>query len=203
MVKKIFDLSISLLLVIVILPLLFIISFVIKLDSSGPVFFCQKRLGKDGKVFSIYKFRTMIDNAEKQGTGLFTRYGDPRITRVGSLLRKTSLDELPQLFNVLKGEMSLVGPRPPTPHHPYSYNEYTKEQKKRFKVRPGITGYAQVKGRNSLSWDERIEYDVYYVDNQSFFLDMKIIIMTMFVIANKKQIYNLENKQSQYGSKKL
>src|SRR5699024_4264338 len=118
------------------------------IDSRGPVIFKQRRLGRNGKEFTIYKFRTMINNAENQGMGIKTFVGDDRITKIGVVLRKTSLDELPQLINVLKGDMSFVGPRPPVPYHPRKYEEYNDVQKKRFKVRQGITGYAQVKGRN-------------------------------------------------------
>src|SRR5699024_1422348 len=121
-----------------------------------------KRLGENGKKFEIYKFRTMIENAEKMGTGIFTSDEDPRITKVGHFLRKTSLDELPQIINIIKGEMSFVGPRPPVPYHPYKYDDYNEIQKKRFTVKPGVTGMAQVYGRNTLSWDERIEHDVKY-----------------------------------------
>src|SRR5690625_2233972 len=171
LIKRIIDLFGSLIGIIILSPILIIISLAIKLTSKGPVFFRQERLGRNGKVFKIIKFRTMIANAESVGTGLSTYEGDPRVTRVGVLLRKTSLDELSQLFNVLKGDMSIVGPRPPVPYHPYKFNEYSEYQLQRFKVRPGITGYAQIKGRNSLTWDERIEHDVEYVNRQSIFLD--------------------------------
>jgi len=149
----------------------------------------QERLGKNGEVFKIYKFRTMVENAESKGSGIYTSKGDPRITKVGHFLRKTSLDELPQLLNVLKGDMSLVGPRPPVPYHPYKYNEYSDKQRKRFKVKPGITGFAQVSGRNKLSWDERIEFDVEYVENYSLFLDFKILFNTFLTVFKNNDIY--------------
>ena len=149
----------------------------------------QERLGKNGEVFKIYKFRTMVENAESKGSGIYTSKGDPRITKLGHFLRKTSLDELPQLLNVIKGDMSLVGPRPPVPYHPYEYKEYSVQQRKRFKVKPGITGFAQVSGRNKLSWDERIEYDVEYVENYSLFLDFKILFMTFAKLFKKEEIY--------------
>src|SRR5699024_5220689 len=163
-IKRIFDLFVSIVAIYITAPFILLISVVIKLTSSGPVFFKQERLGKDGKVFKIIKFRTMVNNDEKIGSGIKTYVDDPRITKIGSFIRKTSLDELPQLFNVLKGEMSIVGPRPPVPYHPRKYEEYNEEQIKRFTVKPGITGQAQVSGRNKLTWDERIEYDVKYVE---------------------------------------
>lgn len=167
-----------------------IIILLIKSTSEGPVFFKQDRLGKNGKVFKIIKFRTMIDNAEQIGTGVITFENDPRITKVGSFLRKTSLDELPQLINVLKGDMSIVGPRPPVPYHPKKYEEYSEYEKKRFNVKPGITGYAQVNGRNNLTWEQRINMDVYYVDNRSFLLDLKIIFLTMLKVLKREDIHS-------------
>lgn len=146
-------------------------------------------MGENGDVFKIYKFRTMVENAESKGSGIYTSKGDPRITKAGHFLRKTSLDELPQLLNVIKGDMSLVGPRPPVPYHPYKYNEYSDKQQKRFTVKPGITGFAQVSGRNKLSWDERIEYDVKYVENYSLFLDFKILFKTFAKLLKKEEIY--------------
>ena len=187
--KRIFDLTLSCILLIIFSPLFLIIAIFIKLDSKGPVFFKQERLGKNGKVFLIYKFRTMVDNAEEVGTGLFTNENDPRITKVGAFLRKTSLDELPQLINILKGEMSIIGPRPPIPYHPYNYDEYSEEQKLRFTVLPGITGYAQVNGRNKIEWDERIKYDIYYAKNWSLGFDLKIFFKTIRTVFNREGIY--------------
>jgi|SRR5699024_8622733 len=187
--KRLFDL---LLVILGIFPLVLIaipIMFAIIIDSRGGVFFKQKRLGTNGNVFEIYKFRTMVKNAESIGTGIYTDDNDPRITRIGNFLRKTSLDELPQVINVLKGEMSFVGPRPPVPYHPYKVSEYSSEQFKRFDVKPGITGMAQAYGRNSLTWDERIVYDVQYADNVTFLLDLKIIIKTAGTIVKKENIY--------------
>ncbi len=187
-----------LVIIILLLPLILIcsvIAILIRLDSKGSAFFKQSRLGRDGKVFSILKFRTMVENAESIGSGLSTFEGDPRVTKVGNFLRKTSLDELPQLFNVLKGDMSIIGPRPPVPYHPREYNEYSEFQVQRFKVRPGITGFAQVKGRNSLTWDERIEYDIEYVENQTFLFDIKIIVLTMVKVFNKDDIHGPERRK--------
>lgn len=187
--KRFFDLFFSILGIIILSPLMLIIAIVIKLDSKGPIIYKQERLGKDGRVFKIYKFRTMIMNAEKIGSGLFTYENDPRITRVGKILRKTSLDELPQLFNVLKGEMSFVGPRPPVPYYPKRWSEYTSEEKKRFSMKPGITGWAQVNGRNEIDWPKRIKLDIWYVDNWSLFLDIKIILKSVEVVLKKKGVY--------------
>jgi len=187
--KRIIDI---LLILITILPLFIIgviISILIKKDSKGKIFFKQERLGKNGKIFNIYKYRTMIEDAEKVGSGIYTNDEDPRITKFGHILRKTSLDELPQIINIIKGEMSFVGPRPPLPYHPYKYENYDEEKIKRFNVKPGITGLAQAYGRNTLTWDERIEYDVKYVKKISFLLDCKIIFKTIFSVIKKENIY--------------
>jgi len=188
-VKNIIDFVLALVGLILLSPLFLIVAILIKIDSKGPVFFVQERLGKNGKIFKIYKFRTMVEGAIKMGTGLRTNENDPRITRVGSVLRKTSIDEVPQIINVLKGEMSIIGPRPPVPYHPKKYEEYTGEEKKRFMVRPGITGYAQVILRNGGTWNERIKLDIEYVDKMSFWLDLRIFFKTIYIVATKKNIY--------------
>lgn len=174
---------------ILIAPLLLIISLCIILDSPGGVIFKQKRLGYKGKEFDVYKFRTMVANAEKIGDGLIIKSEqDARITRVGKLLRKTSLDELPQFFNIIKGDMSFVGPRPPVTYHPYEgYQNYPEEAKKRFEMRPGITGLAQVRLRNSGTWNERIQIDIEYIQKYSWWLDIKIIFMTAFSMLNSEE----------------
>lgn len=186
--KRLFDIIVSMVGLVILAPLLGIIAFAIAVESRGGVLFRQERLGRGGRVFQILKFRTMVADAEKQGTGIFTYEGDPRITRVGKFLRETSLDELPQLWNVLKGDMALVGPRPPLVFHPYKFEDYPEKGKRRFEVRPGITGYAQVVGRNALSWDERIELDVWYVENQSWRLDLWILFRTIFEAARRDKI---------------
>ena len=192
-IKRIIDIFGSLVGIIITSPLLIIIAVLIKLTSEGPVFFIQERLGKEGKVFKIIKFRTMVVNAEKIGDGLSIKSeNDNRITKVGKILRATSLDELPQLFNVLKAEMSLVGPRPPATYFPYKgYENYPDWAKKRFKMRPGITGLAQVLVRNSVSWEERIILDNKYVDSFNIWLDIKILFRTFFSMS--KNIYMKAN----------
>lgn len=190
-VKRCIDFVGSLIGIIVLSPVFLVIAIVIKTSSEGPVFFKQERLGKDGKVFKIIKFRTMIVNAEHIGDGLRVREGDdPRITKIGRVLRKTSLDELPQLLNVLNGSMSLVGPRPPATYHPYAgYKAYPDWAKKRFQMRPGITGLAQATVRNSASWDERIRIDNQYVDRFDIWLDIKILCMTVMRVVKSEDIY--------------
>ena len=194
--KRIVDIFGSLVGLVILLPLMIIIAILIKLTSEGPVIFKQERLGKNGRVFKIYKFRTMVVNAENIGDGLTVKSeSDSRITKVGRILRKTSLDELPQLFNVLVGHMSLVGPRPPVTYHPYNgYDNYPDWAKKRFKMRPGITGLAQVTVRNSVTWDERIKVDNEYIDKFNIWLDIKILFMTIVKILNSESIYLKKEK---------
>ena len=178
----------------IIWPLLLFIALLIKLESEGSAIFRQERLGQKGKVFKIYKFRTMVDGAINQGSGLQTYEGDSRITRIGKILRKTSLDELTQLFNILKGEMSFIGPRPPVPYYPYQYEEYSYEQKKRFVVRPCISGYAQVVLRNWGTWEERIVLDVDYVKRMGMGFDLYLFFKTSFVILKGNGVYALSKK---------
>lgn len=182
--KRVLGLIFSLVGFIILIPIFLIISILIKLTSKGPIFFKQERIGRNGKAFNMYKFRTMIVNAENIGDGIRVRSkNDPRITKIGRILRRTSLDELPQLINVIKGDMSLVGPRPPVTYHPYNgYNNYPENAKKRFIVRPGLTGLSQIKYRNGVSWDKRIEIDVKYTENISFLEDIKIILATIKIV---------------------
>ena len=189
-IKLFFDKIFAIILLIILFPLFIVIAILIKIDSPGPVIFKQKRIGINGDIFIIYKFRTMCDNAINLGKGIFTSKNDTRITKVGKILRKTSLDELPQLINILKSEMSFVGPRPPLEHHPYYYKDYDDTQKLRFKVLPGITGYAQAYGRNSIKWPERIVMDVYYYENYSLFFDFKIILATIFTVIFSRGTYS-------------
>ncbi len=156
-------------------PLLAASAVAIKLEDRGPVFYRQTRVGRDGEDFDLVKLRTMIVGAEREGAGFAVDAGDRRITRVGRLLRRTSVDELPQLWNVLRGEMSLIGPRPTLR---YQVDTYTSHQRRRLDVRPGLTGWAQVNGRATLPWAERIELDVWYVDHRSPLVDLKILLKT-------------------------
>jgi undecaprenyl phosphate N,N'-diacetylbacillosamine 1-phosphate transferase len=190
-VKRFLDVTASFLGLVLLSPLLLAVSILIKIDSRGPVIFRQTRIGRNGKVFEIYKFRSMCVGAEKTGSGVYSGKGDARVTRIGKILRATSIDELPQLLNILKGEMSFVGPRPPLTYHPWKYEEYTDFQKRMFEVRPGITGWAQVNGRKDVEWHKRIELNVWYVDHMSLLLDIKIMFMTAF-----KVLTNADNENS-------
>ena len=184
--KRALDLLISFLALIISSPLMLLCALAVLLDAGKPVLFRQDRLGLKGKVFSMYKFRSMVHNAEHTGSGVYSEAGDERVTRTGRILRALSLDELPQLFNILKGDMSLIGPRPPLTYHPWTVDKYTEEQLHMFDVRPGITGWAQVNGRKTVEWNKRIELNCWYADHVSFWLDLKILFMTVFkVLANK------------------
>jgi lipopolysaccharide/colanic/teichoic acid biosynthesis glycosyltransferase len=167
-------------------PLLAASALAVRLEDGGPVFFRQERVGLDGRLFDVLKLRTMIVDAHTQGAGYAVDKGDSRITRIGNLLRRTSLDELPQLWNVLRGEMSLVGPRPTLS---YQVEQYTERQRRRLEVRPGLTGWAQVNGRASLSWPERIELDVWYVEHRSLALDLRILLRTALVLLRPGVVY--------------
>ena len=166
--KRIIDVTLSVLALIVLSWLYLITALLIKITSKGPVLFKQDRIGKDGKVFKILKFRSMKVNAEKTGSGVYSGKGDPRVTKIGKFIRATSIDELPQLINIIKGDMALIGPRPPLTYHPWKWEEYTDEQKRMFEVRPGITGWAQTHGRKDVEWHKRIELNIWYVDHISF-----------------------------------
>lgn len=180
--KRFCDVVVSIVALLILSPFLLITAILIKLESRGPVIFKQERIGAHGVPFKIYKFRSMCVGAEKLGTGVYSFKGDNRITRVGRVIRATSIDELPQLINILKGDMSLIGPRPALTYHPWSYDQYTEHQKKMFDVRPGVTGWAQVNGRKEVPWPERIELNIYYVEHISFALDIKIFFMTIFKV---------------------
>ena len=171
----------SIALILLFIPMV-IVAIAVKIDSPGSVLFKQDRIGKNGKVFKILKFRSMCVGAEKTGSGVYSGKGDARVTRVGKIIRATSLDELPQIINILRGDMSIIGPRPPLTYHPWEYDKYTDEQKRMFDVRPGMTGWAQVNGRKDVEWHKRIELNVWYVDHISFLLDLKIFFLTIFKV---------------------
>ncbi len=186
-VKRAVDILLSLIILIAItvIPVIIIIPILIKLTSKGPAVFTQERAGKDGKIFKIYKFRTMLipeESIDENGEMLEPKQ---RITKVGSFLRKTSLDELAQVFNILNGTMSIVGPRPTLP---YQVERYDQRQRKRLDMRPGITGWAQVNGRNDLTWSEKIEYDLEYITNYSLWFDIKILFKTVGVVFKQDGI---------------
>ncbi len=185
-IKRIIDIIASLAGLFFLFPVFILIAIAIKLSSKGPVFFLQDRVGKDTQIFKLVKFRTMVPGAVNMGAGLSITANDPRITRIGVILRKTSLDEIPQLFNVLKGDISLVGPRPTVPQHLVYYGAF---EHQRLKVKPGITGLAMVRGRGSVPWSVRIKYDVEYVHNFSLWLDLKILIETLWVVIARKNVY--------------
>lgn len=174
-VKNLFDGVLAGLLLVVLSPLFAVIVLLIRLDSRGPVFFRQPRVGKDGKLFKMIKFRTMVQNADKMGPGL-TADNDPRITRVGRFLRRISLDELPQLFNVLRGEMSLVGPRPEIPEIVGTYRPWMRQA---LRIKPGMTGLSQVNGRDDLELVDKLNYEVKYVEEYSLLLDLRILLKTI------------------------
>lgn len=194
-IKRLFDIISSGILIILLIPVWIIIAILIKTDSKGPILFKQGRRTKDGRIFKMYKFRSMVINAEKMGTGLFNYENDPRVTKVGRKLRDSSLDELPQLFNIFKGDMSVVGPRPCVTYELGDFDTLNNRYKKRFQVKAGLTGLAQIKGRNDISWSEKVIYDNKYVDmfnKYGFFADIVIGIESMFKAFKHDNIY--ENK---------
>ena len=173
-------------------PILGIAALAIKLESRGPVFYRQRRVGRDGVPFELWKLRTMVPGAATMGAGIYVLEGDPRITRVGRLLRRFSLDELPNLVNVLRGELAIVGPRPTIQDQ---VDNYTERQRRRLEVKPGITGWAQVNGRTSLPWPERIELDVWYVEHRSLRLDLRILARTVRMLATGHGLYSDDLRQ--------
>ena len=173
-------------------PVLAVAAVATRLESSGPVIYRHRRVGRAGAPFDLWKLRTMVQGAERMGAGLYIEPGDARITRTGRLLRRFSLDELPNLVNVLRGEMAIVGPRPTVQEQ---MDRYTAHQRRRLEVKPGITGWAQVNGRLTLSWPERIELDVWYVDNRSLALDLRILARTARMLATGRGLYSAELRQ--------
>lgn len=180
--KRVFDFIFAFFCLLILFVPMIIIAIAIKIDSKGPVIFKQERLGYKGKVYKMYKFRSMKVGAEKEG--VYSNSKDTRVTKVGKFIRATSLDELPQLINILKGDMSLIGFRSPLTYHPWPFDEYTPEQKIMFEVRPGITGWAQIHGRKTVEWHKRIELNVWYAQNVSFWLDLKIFFKTIFKVVS-------------------
>ena len=190
-IKRLFDICSSAVAIIILIPLWIIVAIAIKLDSKGPVLFKQGRRTKDGKVFMMWKFRSMVVNAENMGSGLFSYDNDPRITKVGAFLRRTSIDELPQLFNVLIGDISVVGPRPCVTYELGDFDTLNRKYKKRFGMKGGITGLAQCKGRNENSWDEKVTLDNEYIDlfpKEGFWLDIKILWWTISKVFQSANI---------------
>ena len=188
--KRILDFILALAGLIIMFPFLVLVALIIKIDSKGPVLFKQERLGRNGKLFKIWKFRTMIENAENIGLGLASAENDPRITKFGKLLREWTFDEWPQLINILKGEMSLVGPRPlPSEYRNKDSSSNESLWQKRLSIKPGLISLVEIKGRGLVSWEKGLEYDTWYVDNRSLWLDFKILILGFFVVLSKKGIY--------------
>jgi lipopolysaccharide/colanic/teichoic acid biosynthesis glycosyltransferase len=191
-VNRPLDLALAGVLLVVTAPLLALAALAIKLESRGPVFYTQRRVGRGGRPFELLKLRTMVPGAESMGAGIYVLEGDPRITRVGRLLRRFSLDELPNLVNVVRGDLAIVGPRPTVQEQ---VDRYTERQRRRLEVRPGITGWAQINGRTSLPWPERIELDVWYVEHRSLRLDLRILVRTARMLASGRGLYSEELKQ--------
>lgn len=197
-IKRLFDIVSSSLAIVILSPLWVVVSIMIKCDSKGPVFFRQGRRTKDGRVFEMLKFRSMVVDAEKKGAGLFNYKDDPRVTKVGRFLRDSSIDELPQLFNILKGDMSVVGPRPCVTYELGDFDTLNKRYKKRFEMKAGLTGLAQVKGRNDISWDDKVGYDNEYIDlynKYGVLIDIKILFDSVLKVFKKENIY--ENKENE------
>ena len=190
-IKRFLDIVFALTALVILLPVMAITAVAVKIESAGPALFKQERLGLKGKVFRIYKFRSMCQGAEHIGTGVYSGADDMRVTRVGKIIRATSIDELPQLFNIIKGDMSFIGPRPPLTYHPWPIEKYTEEQLHMFDARPGITGWAQVNGRKGVEWHKRIELNCWYVDNMSLWLDIKILFTTFFKVLKNEDNVNV------------
>lgn len=186
------DVVLSAVLLVVTAPFLALAALAIRLESRGPVFYRQRRVGLNGRPFQLWKLRTMVPGAESMGAGIYVLEGDPRITRVGRMLRRFSFDELPNLVNVLQGDMAMVGPRPTVQEQ---VDRYTERQRRRLEVKPGITGWAQINGRASLPWPERIELDVWYVEHRSLRLDLRILARTARMLASGQGLYSEDLRQ--------
>jgi lipopolysaccharide/colanic/teichoic acid biosynthesis glycosyltransferase len=193
--KKLFDVVFGVIGLVLVSPLFIIIAIVIKLDTNGDIFFKQARLGKDKKPYMIYKFRSMVENAENMGTGIFNMKNDSRVTKVGQFLRDTSIDELPQFINIINGTMSFVGPRPPVTYELGDLDELSQEFENRFRVKPGVTGLAQVSGRNELSWDEKVKFDNEYIEKfyrYGIVYDIWFILLTIVKVIKNEGSHEIE-----------
>ena len=198
-IKRIFDIVSSGVLALILAPVWIIVAVAIKIDSEGPVIFKQERRTKDGRIFGMFKFRSMVVNAEQMELGIFNYENDPRVTKVGRFLRNTSLDELPQLFNILKGDMSVVGPRPSVTYELGDFDTLNSKYRKRFDVKAGLTGLAQVKGRNDISWADKVEYDDLYIDEFKrigVLIDIKILFESVVKVFKKEDIYESKANES-------
>lgn len=202
-IKRILDIIFSLLLLIFILPVILVFGILIKIEDGGPAFYLGERLGKDKKVFKMYKLRSMkvnsLDLRNKDGS-TYNAVDDPRLTTIGKFIRKTSIDELPQIINILKGDMSFIGPRPDLPEHLYYYKN---DEVRKLDVLPGVSGYNQAYHRNAVIWKERLKNDVYYVDHISFMLDFKILFRTIFIIILRRGIYNGRTDSKQVAENQI
>lgn len=196
-VKRAADVALCSAALVVLSPVLALTAAAVRLDSPGPVLFRQERLGLDGRPFTMYKFRSMRVGAE--AGGVYEAKRDERVTRLGRVLRRTSIDELPQLVNIVKGDMSIIGPRPTLTYHPWPLEDYTPEQRRRFDVRPGVTGWAQVNGRKSVDWNRRIEFDVEYVDAMSAVFDLRILAKTVAKVLSMSD--NVNTSQTAPGTR--
>lgn len=188
-IKPVFDFSISIIALILLSPLFLVVAIAIKLNSPGPVFFLQERLGQNGRIFKIVKFRSMRTDLSNYKFGEVLTENNPQITRTGKFLRKTSIDEIPQLINILKGEMSFIGPRPPVTFYPKKYEEYTDFEKQRFRVKPGISGLAAIKQREINDWSKNIPIDVEYVNKLNIWLDIRLFIVSLTAFFRTDNIY--------------
>ena len=191
--KRVIDIVLSLCIIGLLWPVFLVAAVLIKAEDRGPVIFGQIRIGKNCREFRMYKFRSMAVGSEHTGSGVYSGNNDDRVTKVGRFMRASSIDELPQAVNILKGDMSFIGPRPPLTYHPWPIGEYSEEELRMFEMRPGITGWAQVHGRKNVEWHERIRLNIWYVDHCSFLLDLKIFLMTILqVFSNKDNVNTFE-----------